>query len=69
MGILKTQPGKGMMDSFEASVNQCLNKARDDCGNMALADLQSYNRLKAMVYAGSKGSNLNISQIMACVGQ
>ena len=36
---------------------------------MALADLQSYNRLKAMVYAGYKGSNLNISQIMACVGQ
>lgn len=69
MGKLKTQPGKGMMESFEASVNQALNKARDDCGNMALEDLQSWNRLKAMVYAGSKGSNLNISQIMACVGQ
>ena len=38
-------------------------------GNLALDDLQSWNRLKAMVYAGSKGSNLNISQIMACVGQ
>ena len=69
MGKLKSQPGKSMMESFEASVNQCLNKARDECGNMALADLHSWNRLKAMVYAGSKGSNLNISQIMACVGQ
>lgn len=58
-----------MMESFEASVNQTLNAARDVSGNMALADLQSWNRLKAMVYAGSKGSNLNISQIMACVGQ
>jgi hypothetical protein len=30
--------------------------------------LYSWNRLKAMVTAGSKGSDLNISQIMACVG-
>jgi DNA-directed RNA polymerase II subunit RPB1 len=58
-----------MMESFEASVNLILNSARDTSGNMALADLTTYNRLKCMVYAGSKGSNLNISQIMACVGQ
>lgn len=69
LGQLKTQPGKSMMESFEASINKTLNSARDVSGNMALADLQSWNRLKAMVYAGSKGSNLNISQIMACVGQ
>jgi DNA-directed RNA polymerase II subunit RPB1 len=58
-----------MLESFEASVNQELNKARDVAGNTALEDLHIWNRLKAMVYAGSKGSNLNISQIMACVGQ
>ena len=68
-GRLKTQPGKSMLESFEASVNQELNKARDVAGNTALEDLHIWNRLKAMVYAGSKGSNLNISQIMACVGQ
>lgn len=67
-GKLKTQAGKSMMDSFEASINQTLNSARDKAGNKALEDLQCYNRLKSMVYAGSKGSNLNISQIMACVG-
>mmetsp|Transcript_19470 Transcript_19470/g.18590 ORF Transcript_19470/g.18590 Transcript_19470/m.18590 type:complete len:202 (-) Transcript_19470:2536-3141(-) len=58
-----------MYESFEAKVNQTLNKARDESGNLALEDLSTYNRLKAMVFAGSKGSNLNISQIMACVGQ
>jgi DNA-directed RNA polymerase II subunit RPB1 len=68
-GTLKTQAGKSMMDSFEASINQTLNSARDKAGNEALDDLQCWNRLKAMVFAGSKGSNLNISQIMACVGQ
>ena len=67
MGKLKSQPGKSMMESFEAQVNQTLNAARDKSGNLALNDLQSWNRLKAMVSAGSKGSDLNISQIMACV--
>lgn len=57
------------MDSFEASINQTLNSARDKAGNAALKDLMCWNRLKSMVHAGSKGSNLNISQIMACVGQ
>jgi DNA-directed RNA polymerase II subunit RPB1 len=50
-------------------VNRQLNEARDVAGNYALENLFMWNRLKAMVTAGSKGSNLNISQIMACVGQ
>jgi DNA-directed RNA polymerase II subunit RPB1 len=58
-----------MIDSFEFEVNRILNEARDNAGNSALEDLYMWNRLKAMVTAGSKGSNLNISQIMACVGQ
>lgn len=67
-GKLKQQPGKNMIDSFEFEVNRILNEARDNAGNSALEDLYMWNRLKAMVTAGSKGSNLNISQIMACVG-
>jgi len=47
-----------MMESFEASVNSTLNTARDLSGNLALKDLHSWNRLKAMVYAGSKGIKL-----------
>jgi DNA-directed RNA polymerase II subunit RPB1 len=58
-----------MIDSFEFEVNRTLNTARDEAGDTALKDLYLWNRLKAMVTAGSKGSNLNISQIMACVGQ
>lgn len=68
-GKLKSQPGKSMMESFEAQVNKKLNDARDKSGNLALEGLVSYNRLRNMVTAGSKGSNINISQIMACVGQ
>ena len=57
------------MESFENEVNNELNNARNNAGNIVLEALASDNRLKNMVNAGSKGSNMNISQIMACVGQ
>ena len=50
-----------MMESFEFEVNRILNSARDFAGDIAIKNLESWNRLKAMVTAGSKGSNLNIS--------
>ena len=31
-GKLKFQPGKNLMESFEAKVNNTLNKARDEAG-------------------------------------
>ena len=68
LGRLKSQPGKSMKESFEAQVNKKLNDARDKSGNIALDGLSLANRLRNMVSAGSKGSNINISQIMACVG-
>ena len=58
-----------MIDSFEASVNQELNEARDQSGTLAFKNLDSFNKIQNMVSAGSKGTNINISQIMACVGQ
>jgi DNA-directed RNA polymerase II subunit RPB1 len=63
------QPGKGTMESFEHRINMKLNQARTDAGRIALDDLPPSNRLVNMVNAGSKGSDNNISQIMACVGQ
>jgi DNA-directed RNA polymerase II subunit RPB1 len=61
IGKLKSQPGKTMIESFEAEVNQQLNDARDKSGNIALEDLSNANRLRNMVQAGSKGNNINIS--------
>jgi len=61
IGQLKSQPGKSMIESFEAQVNQQLNDARDKSGNIALEDLSATNRLRNMVQAGSKGNNINIS--------
>jgi DNA-directed RNA polymerase beta' subunit len=58
-----------MMESFEQSVNQVLNKARDIAGKRAGNSLKESNNVKNMVTTGSKGSFINISQMIACVGQ
>ena len=68
-GELEMQPGMTMQQSFEQKVNQILNKARDDAGNSAQNSLDDTNNVKMTVQAGSKGSFLNISQMIACVGQ
>ncbi len=68
-GELERQPGKTMVETFEQYVNKVLNTARDSAGKSAQGSLDETNSLKAMVTAGSKGSFLNISQIIACVGQ
>ena len=58
-----------MVESFEQYVNRVLNTARDHAGKSAQTSLNETNSVKAMVTAGSKGSFINISQIIACVGQ
>lgn len=55
-GNLELQPGKDMLASFEAKVNKVLNEARDKSGNLAFKSLDRENRLRNMVFAGSKGS-------------
>jgi len=68
-GKLEKQPGKSTLESFEKLVNNVLNTARDKAGKCAQSALTEVNSVKAMATAGSKGNEINISQIMACVGQ
>lgn len=62
-------PGNTLRQTFENHVNKILNEARDDTGSAAQKSLSEFNNFKAMVVAGSKGSKINISQVIACVGQ
>ncbi|OQR92170.1 DNA-directed RNA polymerase II largest subunit [Achlya hypogyna] len=68
-GNLELQPGRTMIETFEQFVNKVLNSARDQSGREAQDSLDETNNIKATVTSGSKGSYLNISQIIACVGQ
>jgi hypothetical protein len=67
---LARQPGQTLMQSFEATVNMCLNEARNTASKAVLETLSAHsNAVLGMVLAGSKGSDVNIAQIIACVGQ
>eukprot|EP00762_Andalucia_godoyi_P007867 ANDGO_01232.mRNA.1 DNA-directed RNA polymerase II subunit 1 len=65
----QSEPGMTKLETFEKRVNTVLNKAGSDAGAAAQSVLSDNNSVKAMVSAGSKGSNINIAQIMATVGQ
>ncbi|KAI9219424.1 Rna polymerase II [Blastocladiella britannica] len=66
---LERQPGMTIRETFEASANKFLNEAVNEAGKAAAASFMAHNNVKHMVTAGSKGSNINISQMSACVGQ
>mmetsp|Transcript_1124 Transcript_1124/g.1872 ORF Transcript_1124/g.1872 Transcript_1124/m.1872 type:complete len:1737 (-) Transcript_1124:140-5350(-) len=68
-GAIERQPGKTMIETFETKVNTVLNKTRDTAGKAVMSRLKMGNNINTMVIAGSKGNNLNLCQIIACVGQ
>lgn len=68
-GRLEPTPGNTLRETFENEVNKYLNNAREDAGKKVQDSLGDYNNFRLMAVAGSKGSVLNISQVIACVGQ
>ena len=68
-GVLENNSGKPLSDEFEIQVNKFLNQAVNDAGNIAVTQLPSDNRMVSIVKSGSKGSVLNIGQMIALVGQ
>ena len=48
-------------------MNRILNDCRDKTGSSAQKSLSEFNNFKAMVVAGSKGSKINISQVICKV--
>ena len=69
LDLFDNNTGKTNQQEFEDKVFTELNKATEESGKIGQNSLAGENRLVAMVRAGSKGSNINISQMMACVGQ
>jgi DNA-directed RNA polymerase beta' subunit len=69
LDLFDNNTGKTNQQEFEDKVFTELNKATEESGKIGLGSLADENRLVAMVRAGSKGSTINISQMMACVGQ
>ena len=69
IGVFENKTGKTNEEEFETQVNNILNQASSEAEKVGLSSLSRDNRFVIMVSAGSKGSNLNISQMISCLGQ
>ena len=68
-GTLALQPGCDAEQTLEAEVLGILSTVRETAGNVCLDELPRHNAPLIMALCGSKGSTINISQMVACVGQ
>ncbi len=69
LGIFENKTGKSNEAEFEAKVSNILNTATSEAGGIGTKSLNSSNRFIGLVLSGSKGSDLNISQMISCLGQ
>ena len=68
-GTLTLQAGCNAEETLEAEVLGVLSSVREAAGNACLKALPRRNAPLIMALCGSKGSTINISQMVACVGQ
>ncbi|XP_043723195.1 DNA-directed RNA polymerase III subunit 1 isoform X1 [Telopea speciosissima] len=68
-GNLKLQPGCDAAQTLEAEITGVLNKIRETAAKVCMEELHWRNSPLIMSQCGSKGSPINISQMIACVGQ
>jgi DNA-directed RNA polymerase beta' subunit len=69
MGLFENSSGRSNQEEFEGKVMGALNKATSEAGKIGLQSLSALNRMTNMVKAGSKGSDTNVSQMIAALGQ
>ena len=69
LGVFENDSGKKNEEEFEIKVNNILNQATSQAGKIGRNNLNKNNRFVTMVKAGSKGSDLNIAQMISCLGQ
>ncbi|KCZ81778.1 hypothetical protein H312_00818 [Anncaliia algerae PRA339] len=53
----------------ESEISSLLSKVRENCGNLCTKYLSFLNAPLIMQDCGSKGSKINVSQMVSCVGQ
>ena len=68
-GLFDNSTGRSNQDEFESKVFATLNKVIDRAGKEGRNSLSDNNRMTNMIKAGSKGSNTNVAQMIAVLGQ
>ncbi|KIM21606.1 hypothetical protein M408DRAFT_18355 [Serendipita vermifera MAFF 305830] len=69
LGLLDNKAGCNQEQTLEAMISDVLSKVRGDVGNICMQELSRHNAPLIMATCGSKGSTVNVSQMVACVGQ
>ena len=69
LGIFENNTSTTNIAEFETSINNVLNKATEQAGKIGRKSLSKNNRFLMIVNSGSKGSLINISQMISCLGQ
>jgi len=69
LGIFENNTANTNLGEFENSINNILNQACNESGKIGHKSLSKSNRFVMIVSSGSKGSLLNISQMISCLGQ
>ena len=69
LGSFENNTSKSNNAEFELSINNVLNKATEQAGKIGRNSLSKNNRFLMIVNCGSKGSLINISQMISCLGQ
>jgi DNA-directed RNA polymerase III subunit RPC1 len=68
-GKLEKAPGCNLEQTLENSISGILSKVRQQAGNYCVENLSVNNAPLIMAKSGSKGSDINVAQMVACVGQ
>ncbi|KAF2726289.1 beta and beta-prime subunits of DNA dependent RNA-polymerase [Polychaeton citri CBS 116435] len=68
-GELQRDPGCDEELTMENQISGILSKVRQQCGDACFAELSRHNSPLIMARCGSKGSPINVSQMVAAVGQ
>ncbi|KAI1788935.1 beta and beta-prime subunits of DNA dependent RNA-polymerase [Ganoderma leucocontextum] len=68
-GLLENKPGCNQEQTLEAEISKVLSDVRGNVGEICMEELSRHNAPLIMASCGSKGSVINVSQMVACVGQ
>ncbi|KAK4229305.1 DNA-directed RNA polymerase III subunit RPC1 [Podospora fimiseda] len=68
-GQLKKSAGCSIEETLENDISGILSKVRSNAGTYCVENLSNNNAPLIMAKSGSKGSDINVAQMIACVGQ
>ncbi|KDN52100.1 beta and beta-prime subunits of DNA dependent RNA-polymerase [Tilletiaria anomala UBC 951] len=69
VGKLTNLPGCDQEQTLESEISGVLSDVRGDVGKICMTELSRHNAPLVMAVCGSKGSQINVAQMVACVGQ